>query len=219
MANYVKSIVKMKGVSSLPLFVTRLESGASTVEIDFNRIIPIPKSLKLRGGAIEELAIEAALRDDPILRYEFVQKKAVPEMSDWDYRMRVAESDKTPAALCALGLQYIKNFEAYGATTWPDWCEKNWGTARDPFETERIDADTISFKTVWSAPVNVVARLAQMYPSVAIEHWWADEGVGWNTGYATYEANGASGVIRYEDCSPEAYKTYHFCWDKGGTHT
>lgn len=53
MANYVKSIVKMKGVSSLPLFVTRLESGASTVEIDFNRIIPIPKSLKLRGGAIE----------------------------------------------------------------------------------------------------------------------------------------------------------------------
>lgn len=45
MANYVKNIVKMKGISSLPLFVTRLDFGVSTVEIDFNRIIPtMPQS-------------------------------------------------------------------------------------------------------------------------------------------------------------------------------
>lgn len=219
MANDVKNIVKMKGITSLPLYVKMLRFGAEVVELDFNRIIPIPKSLKLPGGAIEELAIEAALRDDPVLRYEFVQKRAVPEMSDWDYRMRVAECNKTSAELCKLGLQYIRNFEIYGATTWPDWCEKNWGTARNAFETERVDTDTVSFKTVWSAPVNVVDRLAQMYPSVAIEHWWADEGAGWNTGYAIYEASGPSGVIRYADCSAEAYQTYHFCWDKGGPHT
>lgn len=209
----------MKGIFSLPLFMTRLESGVSVEEFDFNRIIPIPKSLKLQGGAIEELAIEAALRDDPVLRFEFVQKKAVPEISEWDYRMRVAESDKTPAQLRALGLQYIKNYETYGATTWPDWCEKNWGTAQNAFQTKHIDVDTVSFNTVWSAPVDVIARLAQMYPRTAIDHWWADEDMGWNTGYATYKANGPSGVIRYADGSPKAYKFYHFCWDKGGTHT
>lgn len=212
MPNDVKNIVKMVGITTLPLFSEKIIYGKEEVMFDFNRIIPMPGSLKLEAESIENLAIEAALRSDAVLRYEFEQIKAGPQFSNIDYCRQIANCDKTEAELRDLGMQYINNQKLYGATTWYDWCNANWGTKWNTYENKRSDADTIMFLTAWNAPEKVIAQLVKMYPHAVIEHWWADEDIGYNSGYAKY-ANGTEKVVYYHSpCSNMAYETYILCW-------
>lgn len=49
-----------------------------------------------------------------------------------------------------------------------------------------------------------------MYPDAEIEHWWADEDVGHNTGHRTIR----DGVeqVEYFDGDSDAYAIYQLCW-------
>ena len=58
MPNHIKNIVKMKGVASLPLFT----DNNGSQEFDFNKLIPMPESLNMESGSIEDLAIEAVIQ-------------------------------------------------------------------------------------------------------------------------------------------------------------
>lgn len=49
-----------------------------------------------------------------------------------------------------------------------------------------------------------------MYPSARIEHWWADEDAGCNTGYVVYEHDKEYGGPAINE-SHEAYEIYIFC--------
>lgn len=53
MPNNVKNIVKMKGILNLPLFV--MEDGVKC--FDFNKIIPMPKSLDIESGSMTKECI------------------------------------------------------------------------------------------------------------------------------------------------------------------
>ena len=75
MPNHVRNIVKMKGITTLRLFTESVTSRGNEWAFDFNRIIPMPGSLKLKAGSMEDLAIETALRSDAVLRYEFEKIK------------------------------------------------------------------------------------------------------------------------------------------------
>ena len=70
------------------------------------------------------------------------------------------------------------------------------------------------FTTSWTAPLEVIAKLAQMYPDAVIEHWWADEGVGCNSGYAKYSGGEAEVMLCHEADSAEAHETYIRCWGR-----
>lgn len=80
-------------------------------------------------------------------------------MSDRDYAMKLAEYDKSEDILCQIGRQYIDIQILYGATTWYEWCPKNWGTKWNAGETRLLDVDTIVFDTPWSAPEKVITQL------------------------------------------------------------
>ncbi len=213
MANIVKNIVKMSKITTLPLFAEKTAYGGRTVTVfDFNRIIPMPASLNMESGSFEYFAMEAAFRKDAVLRYKFSQLKSIPEMSDRDYAMRLAMYDKSEAILCQIGRQYIDNQIRYGATTWYEWCTKNWGTKWNAGETRLLDADTIMFDTPWSAPEKVIAQLAKMYPDIEVEHWWADEDMGYNAGRARYVGGKMLEQLCHIPCSNEAYEAYILCW-------
>lgn len=120
--------------------------------------------------------------------------------------------DKSEAILCQIGRQYIDNQIRYGATTWYEWCTKNWGTKWNAGETRLLDADTIMFDTPWSAPEKVIAQLAKMYPDIEVEHWWADEDMGYNAGRARYVGGKMLEQLCHIPCSNEAYEAYILCW-------
>ncbi|SDA30295.1 hypothetical protein SAMN02910447_03163 [Ruminococcus sp. YE71] len=83
-----------------------------------------------------------------------------------------------------------KERELYGNNNWYDWSVANWGTKWNSYGYENFEtaenADTISFLTAWSAPHPVIEKLSQMFPTITIEHEWADEDIGMNCGRRTY---------------------------------
>lgn len=201
----------MKGITSLPLFTEKQHSnGKYVMEFDFNWIIPMPSALDLQSGGTEDLAIEAAFRQDAVARCKYGRNWSA--MSERMYREKVAMSDKTSKELAELGLKYLNNLELYGATTWYGWCKENWGTKWNAYESTSLDTDTIIFSTAWSAPQKVIAQLAKMYSDAEIEHWWADEDMGCNTGYAKYSGGKLIEQLCHDTCSNNAYETYILCW-------
>lgn len=214
MPNHVVNIVKMEGITKLPLFKMEYDEykKEDVMRFDFNKLIPMPETLDMVSGSIETLAIEAVVRKLNKRRYGFQQGYVESKMSDDEYDKRVKSHGKTEEELLDLGLQYIANKVKYGATTWYDWCVENWGTKWNAYENEQIDEDTIKFETAWSSPEPVIAKLAKMYPDAVIEHWWAYEDMGSNTGYKRFYHGQETESCYYDTCSNEAYDTYITCW-------
>ena len=214
MPNHVKNIVKMEGITKLPLFKTEYDEyeKRDVVCFDFNKIIPMPESLNVESGSIENMAIEAVNRKLSKRRYAFEQAYSRPQMNDEDYQQRLKNYGKTEEELLELGLQYITNKVRYGATSWYDWCCDNWGTKWNAYSNEQEDEDTIIFETAWSNPEPVMLKLSEMYPEATIEHWWADEDMGSNDGYRVYRGGEIVEGDYYDSCSNEAYETYIKCW-------
>ncbi|MCM1102022.1 MAG: hypothetical protein NC398_11630 [Acetatifactor muris] len=214
MPNHVKNIVRMEGITKLPLFKTEYDEyeKRDVTCFDFNKIIPMPESLNMVSGSIETLAIEAVNRRLSQRRYGFQQKYSQPQMSDEEYQQRIESHGKTEEELLDLGLQYISNKVKYGATSWYDWCCDNWGTKWNAYSNEQEDEDTISFETAWSNPEPVMLKLSEMYPEATIEHWWADEDMGSNDGYRVYQGGQIVDGDYCDSCSNEAYEIYIKCW-------
>lgn len=207
MPNHIANVIKMKGIKNLPLF-SKAEKG--TEYFDFNKLIPMPESLNIASGSLEDVAIEAVMRKLSHELYSFL-KKDYRKMTDEEFSWR--SHGKSEDELAKIGLQYISNKVLYGATTWYDWCIANWGTKWNAYGFEFRDDDTIKFETAWSCPEPVLQKLAEMYPNIIIEHWWADEDCGSNSGYKTY-GNGEVNGDYDTQCSSDAYEHYVFCWGK-----
>lgn len=209
MPNHVMNIVKMKGITALPVFAGK-EDGDTA--FDFGKIIPMPESLNVSCGTVEAVAVETAIRKAAAAVKQPIGPQLIPGMTDSEYAQRLAQCGEDEDTLCKLGVRYFQNLVLYGATGWYDWCNEHWGTKWSSYENHQIDKDTIAFMTAWSAPEPVIAQLAKMYPEAEIEHWWADEDIGNNDGYAKYNGGRAVELIEYESCSHEAYAAYVLCW-------
>lgn len=213
MPNHVKNILKMKDITTLPIFTN--EEGRDMEmfpSFDFEKIIPMPKSLDIESSSIIAVAVEAAIRRASLANHEHFGPRVIPAMSDSDYKAWLYRSRKTEDELLELGATYLHNMIFHGAATWYDWLIKHWGTKWNSYENVQIDSNNIMFETAWSAPEPVIAQLAEMYPKTEIEHWWADEDIGRNTGYAKYSEGKAVMTYHYEDYSSEACATYIRCW-------
>lgn len=114
--------------------------------------------------------------------------------------------------MCSKGKLYIDNFQKYGHTTWYEWRIANWDTKWNACDSKLQNDNTITFETAWSAPEKVIRKLAKMYPDLMIEHWWADEDIGNNTGHTVYKNGSMAYGGYYENESEDAYETYILCW-------
>ena len=73
-----------------------------------------------------------------------------------------------------------------------------------------LDEDTIEFDTAWSNPDPIMEKLGEMYPGIHVEHWWADEDVGSNTGHRVMFDGGV--VEERFDGDSDAYSIYTMLW-------
>ncbi len=99
----------------------------------------------------------------------------------------------------------LRERKLYGKNNWYDWSVANWGTKWNAYGFDsNIDYSKekeIRFLSAWSAPHPVIARLAEMFPSVKFEHKWADEDIGMNCGRRVYYDG-----ERIEEYYPESEK-------------
>lgn len=91
-----------------------------------------------------------------------------------------------------MGFKGMHCEETYGYRSWYDWSVDHWGTKWNAYDGSINDQEQgfieATFLTAWSPPEPVIAKLAEMYPQVAITHHYLDEGGGF-AGTAIY-ANG-----------------------------
>lgn len=222
MPNYVKNIVKMEGIADLPLF--REVDGQK--HFDFNKLIAMPEELNVVSGSMTAESIVYFLTQRcsvPICELGEKESSLLHKlvcdmiMGNWceelfrriSLRMKDAPETEKEQTFEA-GRQYISNFERYGAATWHEWRNREWGTKWNAHETQILDNDTIIFETAWSNPGPVIRTLGKMYPKIEIEHWWADEDAGNNTGYRCLYA-GVENLSFFEQ-DAIAYAIYAKCW-------
>jgi len=141
--------------------------------IDFNKIIPMPESLRIESGTKLQIGLSLFYRNNDIggnrlpfentlimfNRYNDEQKDEIKNLAD-------------------IG---IKNILEYGHATWYDWSIENWGTKWNACNSKKME-NGIIFDTAWSTPFNVILHLSQQFPDATIVVNYADEDVGQNCG-------------------------------------
>lgn len=222
MPNYVRNLVKMEGIADLPLF--REVDGKK--HFDFNKIIPMPEELNVESGSmteeriiyfltercsipVEELTPEKARLASALVSNMFSSNWPAEIFRRVSKSMKDADEEKKKAAYEG-GRRYVSNYRKYGCTTWYEWCNRNWGTKWNACDTQILDKDTVVFDTAWSNPEPVMEQLGTMYPNIRIEHWWADEDVGQNTGHRVM-LNGDVDT-EYYNGDENAYSIYSKVW-------
>lgn len=193
MANYIKNVLKMDDIAHFPLY--RLDEH-NNICFDFNSLIPMPQELHIEAGGCQTDAINAV-----------IAKVRGLNIKPGTY----AAQQMPEQELLDLGLRYITNTVRYGAPTWYEWCIRNWGTKWNAVETKIEGDDTVSFWTANTAPIPILEALGERYPDISIEHWWADEDIGQNSGYYYHDVDGDS-FERFNSDSQEAFETYNLCW-------
>ena len=223
MPNHVTNVIKAKGIGSLPIY--SVDDDGEKI-LDFNKIIPMPDALNIENGPDMAACVIWAVSNRGAKRYS--------ELTSWDRSIlretlgrgsyEATELDYYCSCVRKLlnnpiedaydrGVRYIENQLAYGAPTWYRWCLDHWGTKWNAYELHEDGPDQIRFQTAWSSPAPIITKLAKMYPDLEIEHWWADEHIGHNTGHAMYK--GDQGFLNsFVDESQAAFDTYIFCWSK-----
>lgn len=201
----IKEIMKsvMYGPSSQRPFE---ETGLGT--LDFNKVIPMPKSLDIESGTTTDRAVALYLlalnpetenygiakmekdKFDALVdkikqtaSFRFVNMSEEEILPYNPYNLQRTSRDR----LIKLGKQAVDNYINYNAFTWYEWCWENWGTKWNSYDSQTNKDDGFQFCTAWSAPHNVIQALAAKNPDVSFTHEWADEDIGSNCGYNVYD--------------------------------
>lgn len=178
MPNRCKNTIQMKGIGKKEELFTK-------DEFDFNKLIPMPESLKVEAGSHQDEAIFVYLTDMVKTTPENLDdstkellKTLVFPFDNWEMLKSRMENLKLKdlQTLYEEGKVYVDNYKTYGAPTWYEWRCQNWGTKWNSSCTKVISDDEIEFDTAWYIPVPVLIALSKQNPGVEIHGEFQNEG-------------------------------------------
>lgn len=212
MPNHVTSVITLSGdesrIKAMLEAIQNEEYGVGSV--DFNKVLPMPESLHMTSGSIEDSAIAVYISAINPINEEFegVKKKDAAEFREMLKKLPVLsqkidilmpENEAINLAedryresvkyLVDKGEKYVSNLIQYGASTWYDWAVGNWGTKWNAYGYDNgveMEDGKLKFLTAWAAPHPIMQKLSEMYPDIKFEHEWADEDIGSNCGRYVY---------------------------------
>jgi hypothetical protein len=186
MPNHITNILRIEASEELTAQIKSdiksVDEEGETRHIDFNKILPMPESLRITSGSTTENGI-AILRyrdgDDTEIRkiMEYAWGKEFDTPEDLIEHMLVKGSANLVEAQKALD-----NERLYGVRDWYGWSTANWGTKWNAYSTNDTDTDEVSFETAWSNPYPVIVALSAKYPEAVFRLRFADEDFGHNVG-------------------------------------
>lgn len=207
MPNHVTNILIIGGVSDERLAVikeviascdTNVEKGETPMvqAIDFNKIIPMPKELRITDSSRSE---QGLARLHPELVNTSFYKGEEGERR-WNQMTKKNQQEALKG-----GRQYYKNIKKFGYATWYPWAYNNWGTKWNAYIIEDR-GNEIQFDTAWSTPYPVIEKLSEMFPDATFSVTYADEDIGQNCGRYTLENGEQIEDYQPDSGSDEAYE-------------
>lgn len=181
--------------------------------LDFNKIIPMPKSLEIEAGSRTNSGLKAYKDFVYVYTFAGTEEKDLLNISKEKEEIFLKARPDIKRDEWELGRAAFQNEQKYGAATWYDWAVKNWGTKWSAYEAKIGVDNTLTFLTAWSRAMPVIQKLAENFPDIRFEYSWADEDLGVNTGTAEFE----DGEIIYDEFldaqSKEAYELAADLWE------
>ncbi len=156
MPNHISNILTIEGDSKR---VAQIKSDIISVDeegyirhIDFDKIIPRPKSLDITSGSSTSngIAILKYRAGDPTeinkkMGYQWATEFSGPEeLINHMLEKGTANLDEAQKAL--------DNVRLYGHQDWYSWSTSNWGTKWNAYDTNDNEDNGIYFQTAWSNP-------------------------------------------------------------------
>lgn len=200
MPNWVTNNIEIEGSESeIVRLVEFVKSDES--DFDFNKIIPMPKSLDIESGSSNYQDIYWYLSERGTKSMGEVKANPLSKLinSLWGMDEAKKQAEENGASY-ETGKQLCDNYTKYGATTWYDWRWTNWGAkwnAREPYVEASGKWATIEFETAWSMPENIFRELCKKFPHLTMNGVFADEDIGNNCG--TWENDNGELIVDYVD--------------------
>ena len=197
MPNFVMNVVKF-GASGEKMDEIKKAITDDKGNIDFNKIIPMPKELNVEAGSNEDRSIDCYKHGfSEISRRDMMDKYKIDEKEFWE--------------LYEKGKVYDSNKIKYGYPTWYEWCRANWGTKWNASETHWNSDNIVTFETAWACPIPIFERISEMYPDISFEIAFADEDIGYNCGMLFYSQGEGSEIDNFNE--EEATEFAKSIWD------
>ena len=203
MPNWVQTKLTFHGKSNRVnelLETVKSESDGETNYFDFEKIIPMPESLKISSGSSTDLAVDILkyreTGDDSELKeklkYPWVVKEGITTIKEF-----IEHCIKNGNANLDEGEKALQNIKEYGFKDWYEWSIKNWGTKWNTSESY-YEGNTLSFQTAWSLPESILVKLSEMFPDITIGVTYADEDIGSNCGEFQLVNGNIQNYIEYD---------------------
>lgn len=172
MPNFVMNVVKF-GASGEKMDEIKKAIMDDKGNVDFDKIVPMPKTLNLTSGTISERALDCYRNGQDDIGRNYLMEKYGLDRRAFD-------------AYYELGKVYEINTQEYGYPTWYEWCRANWGTKWNASETYWNSDNIVTFETAWACPIPIFEKISEKYPGVPFEVAFADEDIGNNCGLLLY---------------------------------
>lgn len=210
MPNHVTNQIRFTDSTPDATYAAIRDCVNSSGWFDFNKIIPMPSTLNVTEGSLEEAACEA-LKGNVVyfFRYHHPDVVTASQVIDCLKNDHPESFDRIMREAKLM----VDNEKKYGFRSWYDWSRHNWGTKWNAYSccasvqspakrwnknkvyAKRIFLKRlrhqlksnnsevfIGFDTAWSMPEPIALALSAKHPDQKIEWNFADEDLGSNCG-------------------------------------
>lgn len=186
MPNHITNILRIEASEELTAQIKSdiksVDEEGETRHIDFNKILPMPESLRITSGSTTSNGIA-------ILQYRAGDDTEIRKIMEYAWGKEFDTPEDLIEHMLVKGLANLEeaqkaldNERLYGCRDWYGWSTDNWGTKWNAYSTNDTDTDEVSFETAWSNPYPVIVALSAKYPEAVFHLRFADEDFGHNVG-------------------------------------
>lgn len=226
MPNWVRNKLAINSQDSNDIIAALVDDEG---QLDFEKIVPMPETLKITSGSITDECISLYMFSikgtKKYATYEKLldkYKKSVKQFTSEEFEKEVNKyvgdnvffnerKLNTKEDVLKFGKQVIDNLQKYGFPDWYSWSIFNWGTKWNAKDTI-IEDNAIKFETAWDPPIKYVQALSKKYPESEIVLDFAEEQIGFRTGQVTFREGSVVGYCGPNNESKEAYEKSFELW-------
>jgi hypothetical protein len=222
MPNYVinKLQIEADDITVEKILETIKDDEVGKGSIDFNKLIPMPKELDIEDSLRMERGLEIykLMHENRIVyhgngHYEILDVSCL-KTDMQEFLNKYANYIEKNPDIISCGKMCFEYIEKYGAPTWYDWRSLNWGSkwnAKNCIFSE--SNNEINFKTAWSAVPNIIAKIAEKFPSAKFIYRYASEDMGYELGMIEYAEGKQAGSYIPDEGSKTAIEYGMDLWD------